>query len=540
MFVTIKKHYKLHSAVLVKITAKSLFCFFVIVILNTPNLISQNLATKIVIEPLNRAVVYFDTFPIIYSTELSADKKRITISIINSSIVDSARRISGTGIISDVYSKTTNNNLTLEILLKENRGYTAVALPFTKSLIIEVFDWKKLNPNEDLLRTGLLSYEDKIIVPAKNDLTNSVIQGNLEAPAYLGILLLKMGKINSARENLLFAEKAKSNLPDIYAALSQIYTIKNDKVWTDHYNEKFAQLTGLFRFSPMEIAEIIEKDSSFSEPIEHLKELSSKLVEPIKIDSTEKSGLNSKFKNIIGDSTKANSQTTNTKIFPWWFNYVIGFIVTIFILLLYFYLKWRNQRIAMINTIKQENIKANNIASNPETAKPQANRFAEAYKKQELFANKNKAKPVPAPKKIQSKIEDPEFERDVKTKPLIDNRTRKDVEKFLSTVKEKFPTKPLADKIKQDLEKKTVPVTARVELATHLAEEQQKIRSKSLAFLDDKDIPKDDSNLTKIAKQLGVEKGSLETRKNLEKIKSDSSSIRKLAEKFSLNKKDES
>ncbi len=542
MFKKFIEHNKLFDAVLNKGTVVFVFCLFVLIISGNSYLFGQNLATKIVINPLNRAVIYFNNFPFIYSTELSSDKKRVTISVSNTSIVDSARNITSSGIISDIYSKTSNNNLQIDLLLKEKRGYTAIALPYTKSLIVEVFNWETLTPAEDLFRTGLLSYEEKILNPAKNDLTNSVIQGNSEAAAYLGLLLLKMGKLNSARENLLFAEKAKIDLPDIYAALSQIYSMKNDKVWTDHYNEKFKQLTGLPTFTPIEIAQLIEKDSLFSEPIEHLKELSMKLADTVKQDSvTEKSELNNKFKNIIGDSTKVDNQNANNGILPWWFNYVIGFVVTILILVLYFYLKWRNQRIEMLNTIKQENMKANMQAANPNTAKPKANRFAEAYKKQELFAKKNPVQPAKqqVQQKPNSTNDEVEFERDVKTKPKIDNKTRKEVENFLSTVKEKFPTKPLSEKIKQDLEKKTAPVTARVELSMHLAEEQQRIRSKSLATLDEKDIPKDDNSLTKVAKQLGVEKSSLETRKNLEKIKSDSSSIKKLAEKFSLNKKDD-
>ncbi len=526
-----------------KLVANNIAIFISFFFLSINYIMAQNTINKIEVNPLNRLMINFSNYPIYYQTELSNDKKRLTVIIENCTIAENLKTLKSTGIITDVYLKREANNSKIEIFLSEKRGYTAVALPYSKSIIIEVFSWDKLSPDEDLYRTGLLSFEEKILTSAKNDLTNSAIQGNLVSPSFLGLVLLKMGKPNSAKENLLFAEKTKSDIPDIYAALAQIFLMKNDKVWFDYYNQKFIDATGLPNFTPIEIAEIIEKDSLITEPIDHLKNLP----EEIKPDSLakdttlNKDELNSKFKNIIGDSTNVAENNGINGFMPWWLGYVVVFFAVIMLLVVYFYLKWRNQRLAMLETIKQENVKANIKASNPATAKPKANRFAEAYKNQEKFSSEKPSipsKPSLQKQTIAESDDVVEYERDIKTKPKIDRKTKKEVENFLSTIKEKFPTKSLSEKIKSDLDKKAPPVSARVELAMHLAEEQQKIRAKTLTSLDGKEIPKDDSGLTKIARQLGVEKGSLETRKNLEKIKSDLNSLKKLGDKFSLNKND--
>ena len=526
-----------------KIAKQSLILLFVFFLIS--NLLSaQTIINKIEVNPLNRLIINLSTYPFYYSAELSNDKKRLSITIENCSFADNLQTLKSSGIITDVYLKKEGSNTKLEIFLAEKRGYTAVALPYSKSIFVEIFSWDKLTPDEDLFRTGLLSFEEKILNSAKNDLTNAAIQGNKISPAYLGIVLLKMGKPNSAKANLLFAEKVKSDVPDIYAALAQIFLLKNDKVWFDYYNQKFVEATGLPNFTQIETAEIIEKDSMITEPVDHLKNMN----EDANQDSTatdttqNKNELNSKFKNIIGDSSKVADANQTIGFMPWWIGYVAAFAGVIVLLVIYFYLKWRNQRLAMLETIRQENFKANIKASNPATAKPKANRFAEAYKKQESLASDKPAKPnkvTPTKPSINQNDDEIEYERDIKTKPKIDKKTKREVENFLSTIKEKFPTKSLSDKIKTDLEKKSPPVSAKVELAMHLAEEQQKIRARSLTSLDEKEIPKDDSGLTKIAKQLGVEKGSLETRKNLEKIKSDLNSLKKLGDKFSLNKNDE-
>ena len=105
--------------------------------------LSQTTLKKIEINPLNRVMLFFDALPIDYSSELSADKKRIVLKVESSSFENAAAKMPGSGIIQLVNVEKSSTDLLITLNLAEKRGYTAVPLPYSNVIMVEVFKWDK-------------------------------------------------------------------------------------------------------------------------------------------------------------------------------------------------------------------------------------------------------------------------------------------------------------------------------------------------------------------------------------------------------------
>lgn len=486
---------------------------------------SENSIQKLSIEPLNRVNILLSFLPEKFESTLSEDKLRITIKLDGTSVNPNERQRSSTGVISDVTVSRVAANSIISISLKEKRGYNAVILPYSKTLIVEVFQWNQLSPGEDKYRTGLLGFENKIPSAAIKDFSDAVKENVPNAAAFLGMSYLKLGKINSAELSLLLAEKNGSNISDLYAALSQIYTIKNDTVKSKEYEKKFIQKTGNNEFQFLIIPEITEKDSIYSIEVAFLKELLSK-AQPAKLvkDSTIKktdSASSKKNKIVPADSTLIKG--INFKDYT---EYALMAFFAILISVLYLYLKWRNKKLDIMKANKGTRF-GKDLINQKEKIVPK--KLSDIYKANEQTENLSKH----IPKKTDETKSSETVEHE---KKLVDEKMRKEVESFLKSVRNQPKAKH--DIIEDEYEKHTDTnsnkqhISAKIELAMNLAEEQKKIKTQNLHELESISMPKDFSKLNEISKKLGIEKGGLETKQAIERLLADEEFLDKLKRKF--------
>jgi hypothetical protein len=161
---------------------------------------------KYEIAPLNRLTIKFDILPNNIKSSISENKKAISINLGNMNWTDEKQQLNSNGIIKQVNLLREKDETTLILSLTEQRGYSIAKCPYTKTLIIDIFDWNKLDSVEDAYRLGLLSYIDNDYELAKPDLIKGAMGNNAEAAMFLGIIYLNEGKITAAQNSLRYAE----------------------------------------------------------------------------------------------------------------------------------------------------------------------------------------------------------------------------------------------------------------------------------------------------------------------------------------------
>ncbi len=511
---------------------KILLCLLPALAIAVPAL-AQTQLYSVQINPLSRATLYFKNRPT-YETGLSNEKTRIIIDIPGCSVVDSARTKSSSGIIQDVYAMINKNNVQISVSLRDKRGYTTAYLPYSSALMVDVFSWNNITPAEDSYRTGLLGLEDSIYDRAKGDLTRAVMQGNADAAAILGIELLKEGKINSAEKNLAFAEIAKSAIPDLYAALSQIAKIRGNNSKYSLCSGKFHDLTGL-QARDIQIADIIEKDTICLEPVAHLKALTDSINSLSPAIGAKDSANAALSKKLLHDDSGKNS--TGHTLLPEWVKFLGYGLFAVLLLVLYYYMKWRSSRLELLSRAGAQQAKSGPSRKSPPAGKKtkeaaKSNRMAlEAYKKRGAILDtvikdepQNAAMPKP-PKATKPQAESEQKNR-ADIEALLQSLRTEAAAKKAKHEQAKEPELPARDETKRK------PASAKLEMAMHMAEEQQKIKTAGISRLLSEKEMLSGSETTELAQKLGVEKGTIETKKSLETFASDSKKLADLAEKF--------
>ncbi len=506
------------------------------------------------IQPLNRLYIEFSDLDVNIKSSLSDDKKKITLTLDTLS----ANKLNDTALKSEGIIKQVkiNQNL-IDIDLTDARGYTIAKLPYSKNVVIEVFDWNKLTDAEEAYRMSLLALEDEITDVAKPDMLKAV-QGKItDAGTFLGLILLQEGKVNSAQKNLEFAELSGTELPDTYAALAQIYTIKNDSLKAKHYEKIYKEKTSAEILPSINIKNIVEKDAKCSEPVEHLdKFLANQKKDTVKTKDTEDT---TKFKNILAqDTTKTNdtTQIANNDNYKTIAKYSIAVVIAFALLLLYFYLKWRQKQLESAkknqqqqNVVTKTETKTKNINNNAEKPKNKAekkkkenfgqiidktleeelpnNQKRDNSKKNETElplaqeSSKNNTPKVDVEQKEARKAEAPTL----KVPDTPEERTQK-ANELLSLMQQNIQKK----EIQKEKEHKQLPT---IELASRLADEQKKIKEQQLSDLSET-LELDENKINAISKKIGIEKSGIETKKNLSKIEDNAEEIEKLSKKFRM------
>ena len=524
-----------------------LFLSFLLILINTFEINAAELISA-KIEPLNRLSLSLTNLDVKINNKLSADKKKITAempNLLNNKFKDTI--LFGEGIIKQV--KFDKNSV--EIELKEVRGYTVAELPYTNEIVIEVFDWNKLSEGEEAYRMALLGLEDDLIEVAKPDLLRAVKSDIADAGTFLGLILLKEGKINSAQKNFQFAELKGSIFAENYAALTQIYKIKKDTTNSKLYEEKYKEKTGNNNIPQIDLPEIIEKEEECLEPVSHLDEFLDKYKK--EADTTDKQKEENSFQNILAKDTttkdigKIDTYKTIAK-------YAIAVVAAFALLLLYWYLKWRKKQLEKIEQKKVTQQKVNKKEADT-TGKQKVkknhkdNKNEKSNNEKQSFGtviDRTIAEEVPYIQNIQTqkvaKTENKETETDKYSINEQDNNIRQQQTtlEYPSSPEERSQKANELLAIMQENIKKSETNNAKtqkqlptVELASRLADEQKRIKEKQLS-----DLPEilelDENKINAISKKIGIEKSGLETRKTLNKIENDEEEISKLSKKFKM------
>lgn len=217
---------------------------FIIILLfiASPTIYSTELLNAIKID--NNTILLRFNDRTTYSTSLSADKKNISIELKNSKNLIGKNSVRfDTELIKELFVSTKKNSLIVNIILKSNSGFNTFQLPYSNSIVIDVFDWNKVSAVEDKYRSGLFAYESSLYKQSINLFKESKEQLNT-ARSMLGIVYLLEDSLEASFNQLSIAARNNTTIPDVYAALSQIYSEKGSQTKARYYKDKF--LTSLF------------------------------------------------------------------------------------------------------------------------------------------------------------------------------------------------------------------------------------------------------------------------------------------------------
>lgn len=550
-------------------------------ILLSQSLFSDELLERVIINPLNRATFYYNAVPQ-YKATLSDDKKSLEITFEQTGFKNSFSDLTGKGVIERISAEKQGNQITARLQLGEKRGYNAVSLPFSKAVMVEFFKWEKLSQAEDAYRTALLSLETGNKTLAINDLQKAFKFGEANAAAMLGVIKLNDGNDAEALELLNYAEKNESNIPDFLAALGNYYKIHNDKAKANEYFKRFKDKTGIELGDPNAIAEVPKdttaKDTTkktmvgdtnnqnsflpeftfgkfvsslgyvlfafallivyyyFSWRKKQAQQLANSKNKETKIPfatpetQAPSQNYNRKQKDYV-EKPKATNQRTNPNIL----NKTYG--------------KLKPNKINqftkdnLVVTPKPKEIKPNVVE---ETQNLQIEEFLKSYipeKRKETqkdeeenvlkmleraLTKKNDTEPRPD---LSHSVEKPAKEKPIKEQKQVTENTKDDL---IANIQETTPKSKVTNLTEPKLDNEQKD--AIVSFAMHLAEKQKNIKKQDLESLDSKSLPTDEAELNELAKEKGLDTGTLEIKKNLENTQEDNPLAAKLAEKFKAKK----
>ncbi len=282
-----------------------------------------------------------------YSTGLSNDKKNISLELRNTKnhIGKNSVRFDSE-LIKEIFVTTKNNNLLVNIILKSNSGFNTFQLPYSNSIIVDVFDWNKVSGVEDKYRSGLFAYESSLYKQSINLFNESKGQLNA-ARSMLGLVYLLEDSLEASFNQLTIAARNNSTIPDVYAALSQIYSEKGSNTKAQYYKSKF-------------LSNLSIKDTNYQYPqlvftksnIDSLK--IDEFVDTSDVD-LEVVANNERFSNLFDEDINrkktesvAKNQLENEDAFlgmKSFLKYVIIGLIFLVLIIISLYLKWRKTKI---------------------------------------------------------------------------------------------------------------------------------------------------------------------------------------------------
>lgn len=473
-------------------------------------LFSQNKINSVNVNPLNRIRISFDKLPTNYISELSDDKKTITINL-NEPFQQLDTIINFQGIISKATVNSSTEKCSIVLTLNDKRGYTIATLPYSNSLLIDVFQWNTLTIGEDKFRTALIALESNFKENAFNDLIESIKENTKDAAVILGLELLEESYIESSK--LLFDYALYKNdtaIYELYAGLSDVY---NQKAETDKSNRFSALYLKTANTNKLNFILSSFKNPNDSNFMNKIKFLDSILKQNTTADS---------INTTIVDSTNVSKQKTNSlkddNINSNIVEYAVYLMLGLLVLIIYFYAKWRNKKIQDLIELKKIKVPE----KKPEKAQKKPNigsKLANVYKKQDAKVE------TTMPTKIEKSEAQKITEQNDKAQSLLEivkkvqdeNKNKESVEKNISDLIEK---------------KQRTQIPAKVEIAMNIANEQKKIKEQSLEEFNAISLPSESDKLFEISKKLGIEMGGFEIRKQIEKIMKSDKEIEDLKNKF--------
>lgn len=286
-----------------------------------------------------------------YSTGLSADKKNISIELKNAKNLIGKNSVRfDTELIKELFVSTKKNSLIVNIILKSNSGFNTFQLPYSNSIIIDVFDWNKVSAVEDKYRSGLFAYESSLYKQSINLFKESKEQLNT-ARSMLGIVYLLEDSLEASFNQLSIAARNNTTIPDVYAALSQIYLEQGSQTKAKYYKDKF--LTSLsikdtnYKYPQL----IFTKSNIDSLKLEEYMDTSTVDLESV-ADNKRFSNLFDQDADRKKTESVAKNQIENGDAFLGMKSFLKYMIIGLLLLVLFIislYLKWRNTKVANQN-----------------------------------------------------------------------------------------------------------------------------------------------------------------------------------------------
>ncbi|HRP01820.1 MAG TPA: hypothetical protein PLE30_04140 [Candidatus Kapabacteria bacterium] len=494
---------------------RGLLLAIIVYLLSSYNLFAQNKISNISVNPLNRSYISFQTLPINFISAINKDKNQVTITI-NEPFEYLDTSLIYNGIINKVVINSNSKHCLITLFLNDKRGYSIASLPYSKSLMTEVFQWNSLNNGEDKYRTALLAIESKIPDTSYTNLITALRENTPEVATILGIELIKDSLVKSAQKVLEYAESiGDTTIPDIFAAMSDIYNYLGNSTKRDLYKNKFLKFYPDPNF-PYFLSSINNnRDLSIIQKLLFIDTLSKRAtIIPIDTSQTDSNHLKTP-KSLIASKSESKSPIIE---------YALYILFAILLLVAFFYMKWRNNKIQEIIETKKIKIpEKKNVQKSQEVEdkKPQPSNLAKIYTKQE---SNNKQKSSSSEKSIELEAEQIK-QQEAKTKTLLD---------IVKKVQDEKNDKPKT--IEEEVEVKNEPshisMPAKIEMAMNIAKEQKKFKEQSLEEFNSISLPTDVEKLNEISKKLGIEKSGIELRKHMESIMDNNKEIEKLKDKF--------
>ncbi|MCX7737188.1 MAG: hypothetical protein N2319_10805 [Candidatus Kapabacteria bacterium] len=497
---------------------------------------AETIIEKVEINPLNRALIYLSEKPISFFGELSPSKQKITIRLDNTKVKNNINILGSTGIIKNVAVNSYKNFSEVLIELSDKRGFTVNYLPYSKSIMLEVFDWNKLNQEEDSYRLGLLSFNDGLYKEAENYFKRSASKEIPNAYFFLGLINLTKGRNTEAIEHFLLAEKYNCNIKDNFAGLAEAYRLLQDSKKSNFYKAKFQIQTGINQIDELyttNITNIETTDENF-EPsfLSNNFSLTDSFVEK---DTTQKTNLIAQDSNKVSSKAEIietpintyNNNPNNNNLPEWLSNgilylaLVLGLFVT---LILSLYKKWKTEQLLQQKKVNDQKFKEKleQARKNVANSKQMANIYQkyEKTQKQEQNTDENikiNSNEAEINKKQTEKIN----EIELLAKTIVSEKIKKQINTEESKSDEKKATNiPLSKKLNPNLE-----------LALHLQNQNLQQKNKKLNEIDfEEDY--DSDKLSEFAKKTGIDTGSLKVKKIISQLLNDDEAKNVLSKKF--------
>jgi|GEM_PF-1382131 len=335
-----KKNYNNDNKAIATINMNKIFMVVLIssMLFNIINLYALKI-NKIDVKPENRVLIYLDE-TITFKSKLTNDKSKVEILLENVYFDDSVKDLYfNNNFITNINTFNNGTQTITSINLTKPLGYTANYLPYSKSIFIEVFEWDKIKPSEDAFRNGLLALESGLVDNSIQELQTASSLNSKNSFAFLGLVQLQNGYFDQGYRNLIIAFENKSDVPDAYAALAQIYKAKNEVQTANKFSKIFTSLTGINYFDEI----VIDPDQ-----INLINNLNLNYLDNFQVESEKIEIDTTKIISLQDSIPKDSTQTTNSEFLPSvFFSYLAGvlFLIGGFIIILIINKKRKSNKI---------------------------------------------------------------------------------------------------------------------------------------------------------------------------------------------------
>lgn len=522
---------------------KTLFRFFVFFSL-IASAVAQTEIQELSMLPDGSVALFCSQEPQLSTSELSAEKTKIILRLKNTISTDKAREFAGKGAVDNVFVQNDKGTAVVYIVLKQKSGFTTAIYPYSQCLVVHIFDWKKVTPKENAYYSGLFALESKVNETAHDYFLNSEQLGNGDAAAMLGFLLMKAGKIDESIPHFLHASELKTTIPDVFAALSEIYAHRQDPKRAERFASLYTQKTKKKDFP--HILDGFTSSDTFVEPHSLAQNLlSDESPHLITIENPQDSAktdnkpqqkidtINQPTPRVqasVLDSTFRQNQTAPFKsLLPTWATWALGGFVLISIfgifLMAWLYLRWRKNQTQKSSEIRtKSNISIFESEMQEAFQSTPAQKAVASYQQasdlqgfnqdeqnvigisEETISTTEESKPVKHwMDELDDSIEDRDTNISIANVEIYQERT--------------IPTIDFAPQLaSSDIERlaqKFRKGQGELEMAIHLLARQKQEAQARTTLVDAASIPEKSSQVSKMAKELGVSSSELEMKRNL-------------------------